>query len=674
MKKPLIALLFMFSTFTCFSLEKNVVIDNGHLGAVNDVCYQEAGNLLFTAGDDGTFRAWDPDSRSLVFAVQASFVPIKRIALNQDRPQIAVVEQHGASSYAINVWNWRTREKLYSIPLTEAPLHIIFSPGGNLLVYSRADWNSLRLISGMTGVQEPWLTDGFGIVTTFVLSPSEKTIMTYNPSGSIQYWDIQEGKRKQIVSCVSNLASICFTQNLRYMFGYNEGMLYLINAVDGRTVFSRLTDPVLSSSMNPLNGEACFLVSKPQGQELLLIDTNSSSLQSRTIPLGTDMDYTRILYRYNSVYLTSAEGRVGIVDTRYYSKSYLNNSILVPVENIFVEENRVLVATETDIHIFTTSALDENHIRSDRFDGLPGKEKPADLHDRRFPIPFQGPASLEYINRDKYLLFSKGKISQFTFFDPDFGFMFTPTPDLDSSILSVESDGKGILVLDSSGVVHVLDPDSLASEFTYNAFGLTDAILDEGRIIAGKDRQSGFQSSLIIIDTSSGETVPLLDSNMVTYSLLKNPINGNIYSLGFENYGSETRTVLKEHDAPSLSRSTLLMSYQGEDYSAHMCLLPDTTTVYTTLGYNGISEIAGTSVRTFKVEDHVPRVITASANYLFTINTDNTVSVLDRADGTKLGELYIFRDGSWVLTFGSGGYVSSPFGEKYISGANSKNN
>ena len=649
--------LFILLASRAFSLDSGIVINNGHLGKVNDMVMQEKYNLLFSAGDDGSFRLWNPDSRTLTASIQAAPVPIKKIALNPAGPEIAVVEQHGASSFRLSVWNWRDKKKIFSIRLEELPYHLSFSPLGTYVLYTGSNYKSLYVLDASTGRVLPYINEGFGIVTALIMSPTEKTLMTYQPSGSIQYWDLRENTRKQSIPCVPNLTQISFTQNLRYMFGYKENYLYLVDLVSGKTVTYQYTNPIISSSFNPLNGEAGFLIDRQgQSQELLFIDTNSSSLNSRTIPLS-GRAFQRILYRFNSVYLCAEDGVISILDTRYQIFSQFPDNRLAAISDIAVNDNHLLVAAGKTIHVFGSSFFSSQNTDAE----------PSDLSDRQFNNPFDGPVGLERLEMDNFIIWSKSEPGSYVFFNADYGVVAKPYLSFDSPFQGLESDENSILVLESGGKIHMIDRQRNEIIYSYESYGLTSAVLDGTKIIAGKSRQTGFQSSLIIIDTVSGETVPVFDSNLISYSLLMAPDRKTLYSIGFENVQGAVKTVLKSHTGASFGREQRLLQFEGEDFSADFRVDSDSSTVYTTLGQEAITAVGRNGVRVFEERDHVPRGLRLNGRFLYVLNKDYTVSVWDTAEGGKIAELYIFRDDNWIVSFPGGDYASSPYAGSYIS-------
>ena len=63
----------------------------GHFGRINDLVYDAQRGLLFSAGDDGTVRIWNPEQRRLLGVVRVSHKPVRQIAVHPTEPHVAVL-------------------------------------------------------------------------------------------------------------------------------------------------------------------------------------------------------------------------------------------------------------------------------------------------------------------------------------------------------------------------------------------------------------------------------------------------------------------------------------------------------------------------------------------------------------------------------------------------------
>ena len=92
------------------------IVDSGHAGVVRWIEVDVKRGLLFSSGDDGTVRIWDPVAGNLMHTLQVTQLSTGRIAVNPSAPQLAVVVTDGSVSF-LAVWDWEKERQLYRIPL-----------------------------------------------------------------------------------------------------------------------------------------------------------------------------------------------------------------------------------------------------------------------------------------------------------------------------------------------------------------------------------------------------------------------------------------------------------------------------------------------------------------------------------------------------------------------------
>ena len=85
----------------------------------------------------------------------------------------------------------------------------------------------------MTAPVVPFHPEGFGIVGFAEMSRSEKTLMTYQVSGSISYWDLATGQQTLDLPAVAYLSRIRISSDRRFIFGSTGREIVLVDAVTG---------------------------------------------------------------------------------------------------------------------------------------------------------------------------------------------------------------------------------------------------------------------------------------------------------------------------------------------------------------------------------------------------------------------------------------------------------
>ena len=121
-------ILFFIASFQVYAESPRFVINSGHTGAVSAIEYLDSEKLIFSAGFDGSVKAWNINSGKLIHQMHISHMPIRRLAVCEIEPVIAAVESDGINAFRLSVWNWKTDEMLFRQNLKENPsVHTIFT-------------------------------------------------------------------------------------------------------------------------------------------------------------------------------------------------------------------------------------------------------------------------------------------------------------------------------------------------------------------------------------------------------------------------------------------------------------------------------------------------------------------------------------------------------------------
>ncbi|HKK66317.1 MAG TPA: hypothetical protein VJ967_10720, partial [Clostridia bacterium] len=104
----------MLISITAAWTDSRILISTGHTDRINELVYQKSDNTLFSAGNDGTLRVWDINSKNLLYKLQISHLPIEKIAVHPNKPEVALIRTDRISTFHLSVWNYETGEELYS--------------------------------------------------------------------------------------------------------------------------------------------------------------------------------------------------------------------------------------------------------------------------------------------------------------------------------------------------------------------------------------------------------------------------------------------------------------------------------------------------------------------------------------------------------------------------------
>jgi WD40 repeat protein len=647
-----------------YAQDVRVVINTGHTGRVNTIAYHDSYSLLFSGGEDGTLRIWDPETEKLVYLLQITHNPIEKLILNPEAPQVGIIEKDGIGTHRLSVWNWQTKSEIFSRQLGELPLDIAYSPLGSFIVYSVTDYDSLTFIDSSTGRTLNYLSEGFGIVTSFVVSPSENTLMAYLPSGRIEYWRIREGERKTWVETERDVRSIYYTRNLRFMIGSTENRLVIIDLLTGKVDSFLELDNVRTVTANPRTNEI-VAVHGPAGSTVSTVKVSGAGLRSRKIASVPGIYPAECIYRNDQVYLPGEDGRIFTLSSswnpdRLSADDYIINNLLVDITSVDFHENRMVITTDERILFLSSDFFTETRSRF----------VPEYFDVRIFDNPLPGTARVITVSDGRFLLYSNTpRGCSLSFIDPETGELDRETLELDSPVAIIDTHGERILTYQENGTLTLFDADRLDPVFEYSAFGIESAVLTDTGIILGKSRSTGFNSPLIEIDPETGETVPIFDNSLIIYEIEYDFENREFYTLGIENKRGTTATTFKTFSGRGFSNVHTLFTFLGEDTNATLTVDPRGSTVYTSLGYEGIKYFSPGNFRVLDQKEHIPRTIRSHKSFLYAVNQDHSISVWNLRTKEKVMDLYFFGDSgfNWIALLASGRYYASEGADEYIA-------
>lgn len=656
----LLLLIFIFVVSNLTAESPRFLVNSGHSDSVSSLDYLKDGNLLLSGSSDGTIKVWDTDSGKIKYQLQISHMPIRKIAACPDQPIAAVIVSDGINSVNLTVWNWQTGELIFRQRLAEIPLFVKFSPMGNFLVYGKTDWDSLVFLDASTGKNLNLLPEGFGIVSSVFISNSEKTLLTYNNSGSIQYWDLTNGSRKTKFSTMPNLEDISFTSNGRYMTGFSGRELLLIDLLKGSKIESISTENLSASYVDQSNDNLVWVTKESRD---ITVHTSKISGSGFGIPESTKFRNfsppTALLSTNDKIFTAFDSGAI-------YYKTTNSNKIELFGENNLLEINDFAI-NETALAITAPGKLlsISSDFFTDRSSGFFDPEVASKILNTSTDSSFGISAGSD---SDFVIWHSESKTGgSIRIFDSEDGTM-KPLAEITAPLLSAEFNSGKLLTLDKNGECRVIDYSSGKEDFNYSSFGLKTVDFIDGRnIIAGRNSSSTLKTPLMHINTRTGETVPIEDNNILIFDLEYDELTRTLYTLGFEERNGIMRTVLKQHTGRQHDRSETLLAFPGENIGSSFTSDSDSSKIFTSLGYGGIKMMYWGGFTSLEQTFSIPKNLKLHGNLLAALNKDSSFTIFNPSNGAKVMDLFIFKNLSWAALLEGNLFYASPGAEQYIN-------
>jgi hypothetical protein len=626
--------------------EVRTYLQTGHRGEVLAMEYDEGRGLVFSAGDDGTLRVWDLARRTLVARIGIGRLPLTAIAVNPAGTQVAVIESDGVRSFAVSAWDWLSMRRLFRVTLAGEPLFLRYSGGGSWLMLGESAWQGLRLLTASDGSPRAFLPEGFGIVGFAEVSRSERTILTYLPSGRLQYRDAASGGLSTEVRATPYLSGLRISRDRRYAAGTTGSDVLLIDLVSGVTRARLPLAGVRSLDLSPAGDEiACVAPSAAGRLELsrwtLVGDTFLRKAAST--PDGITVA------RYAGSALVAGAGGGLRIATAAGDDVTLARDELTGITGLVAGGGYVAAASSEWIWIFRLPA-----------NGLAGTEASLTSEPVVVRNPLAGPTGLAFVS-GKLVAWRQGEGTPAALtIDAATGTVTGTVAGLAAPLLQLEPASGRLVSLDRTGTVRLvaLPGDSGVDRPLFEAWlpgTLCVLAMSERELVGGRTPIGGSGGSLggtlLRIDMQTGETVAVPGESRSTYGLAWDPDRGALYSLGIDAGGD---TVLASHAGPGFESERVLSRFEGEDLSASLGLDADTGRVYASLGYGGIIAWDGNSTRSLPSEGRVPRRLAIAGGVIGSVNRDATVSLWDPAAQRLVADLYLLASGDWCLAAANG--------------------
>jgi WD40 repeat protein len=638
------------------------IVDSGHAGAVRWIEFDEKRGLLFSAGDDGTVRIWDPGAGTLIRVLQVTQLTTGRIAVSPSGQQFAVVVTDGAGANFLAVWDWEKERQLFRVPLRENPLFLRFSGLGTYILFGESSWQGLKIIRSSDGSSVVFHPEGFGIVGFAEMSRSEKTLMTYQVSGRITYWDFASGTQTRDAAAVPYLSGIRISRDLGFLVGFTPTEAVSMDAVTGETRGRVRLEGVVSLDISP-SGEDFTCISGAAGQVTRWTLDGDSLAASPDLP-ALPQAPSVLACGSDAVYFAGVSGGLTSVSTQG-DVGLFGENVVADITGFDAGPGKVALGSRDWVRIFSSDSLD-------------GSAPLTAIRTLAAPNPFSDSVGLTFLRDGKLLAWTASGSSPAALAALDTGTTGTPvsaarsfTPissPFRAALADLRAAAGELIGIESGGTVRIADQVSGSSRFDVRIQGASAAVrVSPKEIIAGRNTTSALEGSLIRLNMGTGETVAIKGRNIFTYALLFDPGRPGqgpcLYSVGIDPARS---TNLLRHEGPGLERETLLDTVPEEDLDASLALDADQHVLYATLGRDRVVSWDGQALRTLQLENSIPRRLSVRGRLLYSLNRDSTVTVADAQTGMRRAQITLFRDGEWCVVFRDGSYAASTGGDLHV--------
>lgn len=590
---------------------------------------------VFSAGADGFLIKWNDADFGEHY--QVSEYTIKMIAQNPVENEIAIYETDGASFHRVSVWNWKNQTKKFAYRFDDSVTSLSYSAKGSYLICGTSTSNGAFFINTKTEeIESKKIKENTGIFTFATTSDSEKSLVTYSPIGTLNYYNFQSGEKKQKIEVESNLTNVCMFNKSLFLSGLKDNNVYIVHAMTGKTLGSyKANNSIFVNStssenfyyiVNEVNQFKLYEVKNENGKKISkskLIRTfsglkngdsvTSASISGEQIYAGTKKGN---IYKFDYEEAERVDVLLPITDDNF-------DTVLDIAENNSRNTSDFYILTPTTIH---QSFYSEGYI--DRKCSNPGYEN-----------------MLNYEN--ELILWSKNTRKAVIKLNPETDKqteLFTPT----GKIQVLKVFGNNILTIESNSIVNKYNLLTGKKEKLYQGTNIQDFVFcNEKDLYIAKSSATAPNSPLIYVNTRTQETVPLSLDGTFAYSLSINSDLNELYGIVIDSNSKNPTTSMFSFNL-NTKTSKKLFTISEEEIDIFMTFYGEK--LFTNIGK---SNIVSYNLKTdkksiYKRSESMPLKVVKNKDKLIVLNRNGSVSWYD-IDATNISSnWYLNNDGQWL--------------------------
>lgn len=589
-----------------------------HFAAVTALAYKESSDTVFSCGEDGMIIAWN-NSTGKGDHFQCSNLPIRAIAVNPQRNEIAVYETDDTEIFRVTVLDWTYKNKKYTKTFKDSVTCLSFSAQGTYLIVGTASLKGVNFFLAENGMPRNILSASTGAVTMAKTSSTESTLVVYAPTGELTYYDLRKGTEKGRFAVQPNLQQpVLFNNNMSFA-GFVNDTIYKISATTGKTETTTYAyKPILCTVDSDTNIH--YAQNDSNTMTIYSVSENGTATQEQAISV---QDETKAIIKTANGYYTGTDS--GDI----YKLNKTENYSLMQIEPITTPTYLSIkdICTTPD---GTAFILTENELLKLLDDNV----------STIFAASNNGFSNISATN--EYIYFWSKNTRKTIYALPLADAAATPsavyTPKYSIQSFKVYEDK--ILLLEGNSTVTILDTVTNTVLNKYNGTGYLDAtLINDTELYVGKSNATNPKVPLLLIDTKTGETVSLNIKASAVYSFDadNSAIFGQMYT---ENNNTPSCSLFTFR--PATRDYKILWTENGESTSSFMQIIDGKMFTDFSKKQLVVINLANTSMRRrINVNGNIIKVASIG-NMIYLLNSKGTLSVYNNdSEFTQVGNMVL---------------------------------
>jgi WD40 repeat protein len=622
-------------------------IAGGHKGKVTALVHD--GDTVLSAGEDGFIVIWSVSQKAAMEKFQLTTNTIKSMVKHPVKDEICVIESGDMGGNKISAWNYKIKEKLFSIQSTEAASFINYSAGGNYIITADFDGSRFTMLDSANGNAVSQLNIPSGAVTFGITGKSEQNILLYQGKnedfeGQILYLDSISLSVTGRFKAPVDLSSPVIFGNNRFLAGINSSGLLVTDAASGLLLDSISMEK--NALLYPLDDGFYCLSRKTNTLYRFSVDRRGKFVTNQKLSILPEKEETISAFAVNGTAVFASES--GNLFMTALTTGQQNK--LVQMAHNFQERITEIAANNSSAAFLTEDGglcflpLEYKLIKdNDKF----SLEKTRNFTRITAIAPFSNLRNA----RDPYILWQSANTqvlpkivySDYKTDELNLKFMINRHP-----LRSISTRNNNILVLDSSGLLSVynLKNSPVKASFTFSSVGAIDAlIVNDNYFLLCRSAING-NSPFLFVNYFTGETVPVslqAQAGILTY--IGN--SGKIYAA----------SVLRNTDSAKTVISTLTVNRAVNEKLFEYLEEAVNLTIAETAGKTAIAaggegaKIYAEKVINFERTAGLPVKLLGCKDFFLSLDSEGNIA-WHNTNGKLLAVFRVYKD-RWVLEKGA---------------------
>lgn len=553
---------FLLSFISCFAQNFST---QPHSSSVTALAYRESSDTIFSCGEDGMVVAWN-NATGKGDHFQCSNLPIRAIALNPQKNEIAIYETDNIGIFRVTVFDWTYKNKKYTKNFKDSVTCLAFSAQGTYLIVGTASLTGVNFFVAENGMPRNLLSVSTGAVTMAKTSGTESTLVVYSPIGELIYYDLKRGTEKSRFATEPNLEQpVLFNNNVSFA-GYSNGKICIISAITGKT-------ETTTNSYNPIfctvDSDSKLYYAQNQSKLTTIYSIEQDGIAASQQSFSFLDETKAVIKTSGGYYIGSSSGDI----YRLNKSETFGISEIIPITTATYAVIRD-ICTSPDGTAFILTETDVLKLLDDGF----STEKISENYD------FTNISAT-----DEYLYFwtknSRKSIYALPLSDTMMQQIFVYTPNY--SIQAFKIYGDKLLLLEGNSAVTIFDTltNTLINKYTGTGY-LDAALINETELFIGKSNATNPKVPFLLIDIKTGETVSLnIKADAVfCFDTANNAIFGQMYTENNKNPSCSLFTF-----RPATRDYKILWTESGESVSSFIQIIDNT--LFTDFSKNQLTAI-----------------------------------------------------------------------------------